>query len=221
MSSLVFLSSLLFILSYPNYFIKTSKASIRFVWPAQYIEHLVLGYHYVSADFFWLRFIQDIGYKSVEQQPTHLGWGYHMAEAITNLDKRYRIVYVAAGTVLSVEVEDKEGARLILEKGIKNITDDWVLPYRAGYHYLYELKDCKTAAKHLNDAAKKGAPYWLSSLAARLYTASGQYDLAYQVTKENLERFKGTYVEKALNERLAEIEKVRSGAASDRRHLCN
>lgn len=221
-----FLPSLFFILSitaicyFPNEFSKKNARQIRFAWPAEYIERMVLGYKLPVADFFWLRFIQDIGYKDSSEK-IHLGWGYRMADAITNLDKRYRIVYVAAGTVLSVEVEDFEGAKLVLEKGTKHIPEDWVIPYRLGYHYLYELKDCRNAAIHFNNAAKNGAPEWLASLTARLYTASGQFDIAYKVTLENLERFKGTYIEEHLQKRLADLEKARQGIVANPNHPSN
>lgn len=196
-----------------NKFEQKPIQSIRFAWPAELIEHLVLGYKLPAADFFWLRFIQDIDYKDKNLNgKTHLGWAYRMSEAITNLDHRYRVVYINAGTILSVGVEDAEGAQRLMEKGAQYFPHDWPLLYRLSYHFMYELKNCNKAAYYLNEAGKYGAPMWVSSLASRLYTHAAQYELAYRVILENLKRFENDEVMvKNLLERKAELDKARRG----------
>jgi len=153
---------------------------------------------------FWVRLIQEIDYK--ESAPTSKGWEYRMLDTITTLDPRYKIVYRAGATVLSVVVQDVQGATALYEKGVKQFPDDWSLLYRAGYHSLFEEKNCVRAAELLNQAVAHGAPSWLSSLVSRLYEGSGQYEIARGVLVDALKRFEGTDVEKRLQERLTELE---------------
>ncbi len=194
-----------------NIYDHKKSRDIHFAWPAGFIEHLVLGVKLPMADFFWVRLIQDMGYKENEKT-NKLGWVYRMYDAITNLDHRYRIVYVAGGTMLSVEVDDAEGAARLLEKGITYMPHDWSLLYRAGYHFLYELHDCKKAAYYLNEAGKYGAPVWVASLASRLYTATAQYMLALSVIDDNLKRFENIPVMvKNLQQRKDELLKAMRG----------
>jgi hypothetical protein len=170
----------------------------------EYLPHMVLGQRHLAADMLWLRLVQDIDFKSESRREK--GWSFQMIDGITRLDPRFRIAYAAGATVLSVLVQDVEGARIIFERAAKQFPSDWSLLYRAGYHYLHEVKDCVRAAELLNQAADSGAPYWVKSLVSRLYQGSGQYEIARTVILDSLERFKGTYLEVRLKKRLEELE---------------
>jgi hypothetical protein len=205
---LLFSVSVLGVALNPNkYSGKLPKTLLHTAIPAHVVEHVVLGFKLIAADGIWIRLIQDLDYKDEYMASVRKGWAFRMADIITDLDKRYRIVYLSAGTVLSVGTRDVEGASLLFEKGEKYVKD-WSLFYRAGYHFLYEAKNCSKAAHYFLEAVKYGAPAWIGSLAARIYSTSAQYELALQVLNDNIEKFSGTEYEALFRARKKELEKT-------------
>lgn len=178
----------------------------RILVNSEILPHTVLGFKSLAADLFWIRLVQEIDYSENKGGPLSKGWTFHMLDSVTTLDPRYKIAYRAGATVLSVLVKDVEGARIIFERGISNFPEDWPLLYRAGYHYLYEVKECKRAAELFSLAAKHGAPDWLNSLTSRLYEKAGQFELAKAMLLDALEKFKESAIQDSLKKRLAELE---------------
>ena len=130
-----------------------------------------------------------------------------MLDAVTLLAPKYRMAYLAGALSLSVLVEDYEGARVIFDRGVKEFPNDWMILYRASYHYLYDRQDFLEAAKLMERAAAAGAPSWLTLSAARLYSKSGRAEYAIQV----LEQFKKSQTKEAvikdIDHRIAELRK--------------
>jgi len=163
--------------------------------PPEYIEYFHFGFRDTMADSLWLRWIQDsdvcqtylkpVVYEKIES-PTgnprykvcDTSWSYKMLDATTLLAPKFLMPYVAGASTLAVIVEDYEGATKLYERGLKEYPNDWTLLYRASYHYQFDLADKAKAAELLARAGDNGGPYWLKSLAARLQTEAGQYELA-------------------------------------------
>jgi len=153
----------------------------------------------------WLDLIQDYEADHFDSKG-HL-WGYYMVDAVTRLQPRFRLAYVLGANTISL-LHDTEGARLLFERGLQIYPNDWVIAYRAGYHYLYEVKDCKRAAEIFDVAVKNGAPMWVDGLVSRLYSAEGQFDIAKQVVLQGLKTYKDNpRMVEYLRKRLEEIEK--------------
>jgi hypothetical protein len=155
--------------------------------PLPYMDKLSFGYHEVLADAMWIRAVQDLDYceeKTNENLCRNQGWLYQMLETVTNLSPQFRVPYAAGALALTVVISDIDGATKIFEKGIKAFPRDWPLLYRAAYHYLYEVKDNKRAADLLVQAGQNGAPPWVFSLASRLYSDSGNLELAESLVVE-------------------------------------
>lgn len=163
------------------------KDSRGFLAPPAGIEHFSFGYAEPMADLIWIRSLQDFGYcekQIAENVCINNSWLYKMLEAITNLSPHFRMPYAAGALALTVITSDVEGATKIFEKGVKAFPQDWPIQYRAAYHYLYEVKDKKRAAELLIMAGKNGAPPWVFTLAGRLYSDSGETELAEQLLAE-------------------------------------
>lgn len=191
------------------------EVSTALLPPPRGIEHFSLGYNENLSDSLWLRVIQDIDHcdagevKRGEQcKGTPLGWVFRMLEAITNLTPTFRMPYNHGATILSVVVNDKEGARQIFDRGIEQFPNDWSLQFRAAYHYLYEIGDDRKAAELLTMAGKNGAPQWVYGLAARLYTKEGQAELAKTVLQSVLEEDPDSKYAEKLRGRLAQLEEI-------------
>jgi hypothetical protein len=195
--------------------------------PPEYIDHFAFGFEQTLADTLWIRVIQNFDFceyqpgerkglkVSAEGKQCSRGWVYRMLDAITQLDPKFRVAYTHGSTILSVGVGDVEGARLMFEKGMQHYPSDWQLKFRAAYHYLYEVKDNVRAAELLNESASLGAPFWVVSLAAKLYSKAGQALLGKQVLLEYLEKNpEGRGADRA-RVRLKEIEEILESSESN------
>ena len=178
--------------------------------PPEQLKHFTFGYNENAADGLWLRVIQDIDVcdahsktgtkavtKNILQQtkgeilaPSQCdrGWVYRMLDGITELTPRFVAAYTYGAVILSVVVDDREGARLLFEKGVRQFPKKWQIAYGAAYHYLYESQDPKRAAELLVQAGQNGAPPWVFALAARLYTRAGQAFLGQSVLEQALKQ---------------------------------
>jgi len=167
--------------------------------PPEYIEHFHFGFNDSMADSFWLRWIQDsenctVYARELKTQTYDItrrgdsfynprykvcdgSWAFKMLDAVTKLAPRFKMPYLAGGISLAVLTEDYQGATIIFDRGLKVYPEDWLLLYRAAFHYLYDLDDLVRAAELLERAADHGAPPWTKSLASKLYSKSGRLEL--------------------------------------------
>jgi hypothetical protein len=133
------------------------------------------------------------------------GWVYHMLDAVTELAPHFRIPYIHGGTMLSVVLADKEGARLLYDRALVNFPNDWKLEYQAAYHYLYELHEPLKASELLVAAGKNGAQRWVFSLAARLMSEEGKDLLGKSMLESVIEANPDASFTPRLQQRLDEI----------------
>ncbi len=192
----------------------------RLIPPPQMVEHLAFGYRETMADLLWIRLLQDAhiceqvegGVAHVEgvvrEGPAcHLSWVYLMMDQLTDLAPRWKLPFSIMGTMLSVIVDDREGARRILEKAIQRFPHDWEFRFQAGYHYLWEVKDEARAAELMLQAAHRGAPPWVYALAANLMSQQGQAAVARAVLEDAIARGVRGPGEERLRLRLEQIER--------------
>ncbi|MDG0817770.1 tetratricopeptide repeat protein [Bdellovibrio svalbardensis] len=186
------------------------------ILPPPQIERFSFGYSEVVADVFWIRILQDFDYcdeKIVEGQCRNNSWMFQMLDVTTKLAPHFRIAYAAGGISLTVLVGDLEGATKIFERGVQMLPHDWTISYRAAYHYLYEVKDKKRAAELLIQAGQNGAPPWVFTLAGRLYSDSGELDLAQNLLQE----MKDTNQDETLIKRLQDkIDSMKASKVSSK-----
>lgn len=151
------------------------------------LERFAFGYQEVMADSLWIRTVQDLDYceQSVAFNTCkNNSWLFHMINTTTNLSPKFRIAYAVGGLALTVLITDIDGATKIFDKSVDAFPNDWPILYRAAYHYLYEVKDKKKAADLLIRAADNGAPPFTRTLAGRLFTESGNIELAEMLLAE-------------------------------------
>lgn len=157
--------------------------------PPKLIGSFALGYNEVVADAMWLRTIQDFDYcerrQNNEIDPNAFrcerGWVFTMIDAITELAPNFLQPYESGALMLTVVVNDIEGASVIFDKGVSRFPNYWPILYSASYQAMVEEKNLSKAASLLDRAAQHGAPAWTRSLASRLHQKEGQLDLAKAV----------------------------------------
>lgn len=226
----IFLVALLQVLLTRGYNYERQKI---FIGPSKNVTNFTFGYKDALSSIFWVRVVQDFhvcdqkpekvkypGYRAgmdpVEDvltrqlpQPTcENGWVYQMLDVISDLDPTFRSVFLDGGTMLSVMVDDREGASKIFRKGVEAYPNDWEVLYRAAYHELFEMQDAKAAEKLMYRAAENGAPQWTYSLAAKLSSRTGQAAMALSVLENVLDRdLAGDYRDR-IELRIKELQEV-------------
>lgn len=186
-----------------------------------------LGYSELIADALWIRVIQDIDYcenESMEKSynpgvspeealaakvgPSRCnrGWVFQYLNLITDLAPRFSTVYYVGASSLAVAVDDKEGARTLTEKALKNFPKEWRFAYLGSYIYLFEFQQPERAADLLMQASQYGGPNWLPILASRLYSNTGRKALGRSVLIEYLKTNPGGKAEERARQRLKELE---------------
>lgn len=215
-----------YFLIYNNQSVEVSKQESRHILlPVEQLKKITFGYDFVIADSLWLNVIQNyefcendaskaynpqkdaIDALGADLKPSrcHKGWIFQAIDTITDLDPRFRKAYDVGALMLSIGVDDREGARLIFEKGVKQFPERWQLAYQAAYHYLFEVQDAARAADLLLQASQYGGPVWLPILAARLYTNSGRKVLGQSVLQDFIKTNPESWAVKRAEERLQEI----------------
>jgi hypothetical protein len=117
-----------------------------------------------------------------------ISWMYFDLDTITTLDPDFVPAFEQAGIFLSVVNEDKRGARMLLEKGVRVHPERWRLHAYLAYHYQFELNEPDLAAKqYLAGSSLEGAPPLLGMLAARLLTRTHSVESSIALL-ENLKR---------------------------------
>jgi len=155
--------------------------------PPKGIVHFTFGQRELMADMYWLRLIQDFDYceQKIDQvNCANNGWVFHMLDLISDLSPHFRMPMAVGPLMLTIVVSDIQGASLMFDKAVSLFPNDWPILYRAAYHAMLEENNKPKAADLLQRAARNGAPSWLYSLSARLYTDSGQKELASGLLRE-------------------------------------
>ncbi len=136
------------------------------------------------------------------------GWSAKMLDTITELAPRFKIPYIAGGTILSIVVRDNVGAGKIFKKGVDRFPTDWTMAYRAAYHSMAALADYPQAASYLVQAGKNGAPGWVFALASKLQSRVGQAILSKPILQEAIDADPESRWAPDLRKRLDEVNKI-------------
>ena len=138
--------------------------------PPAVLQHFALGWRDFLADLFWLRFLQSADFCSFEKglpvytgdkKTCKQGWSYSMVSLLSDLAPRFRSPYTFSVVILSVFMGDKEGAKNILQKGLKYFPNDWKINFYAVYFYAIEMKEPEKAVLYARRSAENGGPSWL------------------------------------------------------------
>lgn len=196
----------------------SANRQILYAPPAE-AKFFAIGYSEQLADSFWLRVLQDIDLCEQNLAPVdaqregkgHVancdrGWVYHILLTVFESAPRWNLPARIGPMLLSVIVDDINGATILFKKAVENFPNDWVVLYRAGYHFLYETDDKLLAAQLYERAANNGAPSWAKSLSAKLYSETGKNIVARTIILDALNSQPAPHVRDKLLERLKKVE---------------
>lgn len=191
-----------------------SKQDEKVLPPPEGMAYAHFGFNEVMADLLWLRYIQD-SWNCYSKKLCYKDWGYKMLDQSSQLAPKFKSLYIWGATSLSILLDDDYGAKEIFDRGLENYPNDWLLNYRAGYHYLIELNDNENAARLLTTSSEHGAPFWTKSLAARLYERSGKLEVSEKLIESMIFTTSSEEWKSSLKLRLAEIQKKKKLQKTD------
>ncbi len=160
--------------------------NVKILPPPQGMEFAHFGFNESISDLLWLGYIQNL-WNCHKDKTCHKNWGFRVLDEASILAPKFKSLYTYGATGLSVLLDDDYGAKVIFDRGLTEYPSDWVINYRAGYHYLIELNDDQRAAYLFDQAGDFGAPLWTKSLAAKLYERSGQLEVSEQVLESMIQ----------------------------------
>ena len=134
------------------------------------------------------------------------GWAFHIINAISELSPKFKMAQKSGAVFLSIFAEDHLGAAIIFDKAIKNFPKEWNIYYYAAYHQMFEMKNFSKAAVFLEKAGELGAPWWVKSLASKLYSREGQYELGLSVLKKYQKKVTDEKRKKIISKRIKNLE---------------
>ncbi len=161
-----------------------------------------MGYHTVTADFFWVRSVLTFSELFVESSEADVRWLDSMLTSVATLDPTWRTVYFHGGGMLRVcNAIDESDA--LFEKGMENLPHEPYFPFSIGMNaYLYR-GDRVRAAEYLSIAAKiPGAPPWYASAAAGFLDEDKGRQAAMHYLKEQIVDSSEPAVIRALQRKL-------------------
>ena len=179
------------------------KAPSFYINPQVY-EYTHMGFQSLTGVSLWVQYLYRHSLV-LPKDAQGFSWQFRLLDTITNLSPKFRAAYRSGGEVLSVVVNDIEGARRIFEKGIEHFPTHWPLLYSAAYHYMEEVKDLDRASELYLEAQKHGAPNWVIALAGKLYSEAGRRDIAIKTLESYLESFPEGSAREVVLERLKNL----------------
>lgn len=163
-----------------------------------------LGYEQVAADLLWLKAVQVMGERKVSEQAGR--WLFRALDVVTTLDPSFVQVYEAGGIALTTMVVLPEESNRLLEKGMVYNPTVWKLPFLIGFNHYFELRDDAKAADYIARASRlPGAPPYLAPLAARLYAASREPQVALDFLAQAYEQTTEENVREVIAQRIKEV----------------
>ena len=169
---------------------------------------VALGHRTMLSDLYWLQLVQYVG----DSHATERGFDrlYPFADLVTDLDPRHGYAYQVGGNVLAGVGRVAESNRL-LEKGIRNIPDRYILPFhRAVNAFLYGGDYAEAGRWFERAAATPGAPPHLRENVVAMYVKGNQAEAAISFLTHLLRSSPDPESRKALEKQLerARIEEV-------------
>jgi len=174
--------------------------SLRFLPQGEVLRLALLGHHHLGADVIWLRIVQVLGEDVVAERDYE--WLNHALDVVTTLDPQYVFAYDVGGTILAELAHRVDWSNRLLHKGYDANPAAWRLPFILGFNHFFHLQDYVQAGEYMSQAARiPGRPYYIDTLAARLYVEGGSPTLALSYLDSMLQQttdpqLRSVYLEK-------------------------
>src|SRR5690349_5343564 len=182
---------------------------------AKTAKRISLGFNGLAADWYWMRSLQYVGRKILEQNgdvalddlsQLDLKLLAPLLENATTLDPEFLDPYEYAAVVLPA-IDVQEAIR-ITRKGIEANPNAWRLYQHLGYIY-WQQHDYATAAEvYGRGAAVPGVPPWMQAMKARMAAEGGSRDTAREIYTRMFEQSADDKVKDMAHKRLMQLDSL-------------
>lgn len=188
--------------------------SLRFLPQGEVLRVALLGHQHLGADVIWLRIVQVLGEDVVAERDYE--WLNHALDVVTTLDPQYVYAYDAGGTILAELAHRVDWSNRLLQKGYEANPTAWRLPFILAFNQFFHLQDYMKAGEYMSQVARiPGRPYYVDTLAARLYVEGGSPTLALSYLDSMLQQTTDPQLRSAYLERYKEVSITRDLQALD------
>jgi tetratricopeptide (TPR) repeat protein len=144
----------------------------------KYLKTVSLGFSEVMADVIYLWSIQ---FYSGERRAEHAEYLEHIyGSVLAELDPHYLDPYLTGAMIMALEGNDVEMALRLLDLGMANNPDSWILAADAGFYAFLQLGDFERAEAYFRRAVDiPGAPQVLARMSAGMADKRGAKRDAY------------------------------------------
>jgi hypothetical protein len=143
------------------------------------LKVLSFGYHNLVAD---MLFIWSIQYYSAYHLTNRFKYLEHIFNVITDISPGYKEPYFVGSWIMALEKGDIAMAMRLLEKGSRNMKDEYIFDYELGFYAYKHLKDFKLAEFYFKRAADNPkAPQLVRRKQAHMTYMKDDLDYAYQL----------------------------------------
>lgn len=143
------------------------------------LKILSFGFHDLTAD---MLFIWSIQFYSSYNFNNRFDYLESVFNTITDLAPQYKEPYIVGSWIMALEAKDIEMAIRLLEKGSRNMADEWIFDYEASFYAYRNLKDYDRAIKLLQKAAQRpNAPNLIKRKEAHLIYMKDDLTQAYEM----------------------------------------
>ncbi len=182
----------------------TSMDVYMYIPSGEFLKPFTLGYRQIVADFFWIKAISYFGGEL--KSGGHYLWLYHILDLVTTLDPQFTWPYYFGGMILSLEAKQVENSNAILKKAMRYHPDVWKFPFYLGFNYWYHYDDPVTAASYIEIAARlPGAPAYLRTFPATLYSRGGRLETAITFLEEMENTAQDPHVKDQIRKKIAKL----------------
>jgi hypothetical protein len=156
------------------------QAEVMAPLPAPVLKLVALDYRNLVADWLFSKTLSFHGGKITRGEPLDdetYRIIYDRLDVASELDPYFVDPYFFGQSVFAWGAGMPQEANLLLERGRRFRSDDWVIPFFMGFNAFYFLHDNAQAAAYLMEASQRpGSPPYGALLAARLASQSGSTD---------------------------------------------
>lgn len=146
------------------------------------LKILSFGFQNLTAD---MLFIWAIQFYSAYHYTNRFDYIENVFNLITDLHPEYLEPYLVGSWIMALEAKDIRMAVRLLEKGSRNIPEEWVFDHEIAFYAYKELKDFDMAEKYFKRASEKpGAPSYLKRRWAHMIYLKDDLVSAYNLWVE-------------------------------------
>lgn len=179
------------------------------------LKGFALGFEGLIADWYWMQSLQYIGGKMLKTEgtinlenlrPMNPRLLYPLLDNATDLDSRFMTVYSYGAIVLpGIDVEQ---AVKIVQKGIDNNPDEWLLYQHLGFIYWRSGQFERAAETYERGSQIADAPPFMRLMAAKMRSEGGSRETARIIYRQTFENAADSQTREAAALRLLELDSL-------------